>query len=272
VAPTERNYVVVTIEPLRYFAEKIAGNQFTVHTLVPVGQSPEIYDPTPQQMMRMGRSRAWLQVGPIGFEQAWMQRIRDNNPDMQVFNLSEGFALLEEEERETELHSHHPGGIDPHIWSCIGGARVLADNTLKAFLALDRNNEAYYRQNYDSLTAEIDHTESLIRRKLSSLNERAFVIYHPSLTYFAHEFGLQQLCIETDGKEPSPAQLKELVDETKTHRANVVFVQQEFDKKNAERMAEETHCRLVPINPLNYHWSEELIHIANALANEPQTD
>jgi zinc transport system substrate-binding protein len=220
----------------------------------------------------MGKSCAWLQVGHIGFEQAWMQRILDNNPRMQVFDLSEGFALLMEEENETGLHSHHPGGVDPHIWSCIGGARAIAENTLQAFLLLDINNESYYRQNYDSLVAEIDRTETFIRQKLSSSGKRAFVIYHPSLTYFAHEFGLLQLCIETDGKEPSPAQLKELVDKTKEYRANVVFVQQEFDRKNAERMAEETQCRLVEINPLNYHWSDELILIANALADEPQTD
>ncbi|MDR2810697.1 MAG: zinc ABC transporter substrate-binding protein [Tannerellaceae bacterium] len=268
-SPVERNYVVVTIEPLRFFAEKIAGNQFLIHTIVPLGQSPEIYDPTPQQMVRIGKSRAWLQIGHIGFEQAWTQRILNNNPQMQVFDLSAGFSLLMEEENETELHSHHPGGVDPHIWSCIGGARAIADNTLQAFLLLDKDNETYYRQNYDSLVAEIDRTEALVRSTLSPLEERAFVIYHPSLTYFAREFEFVQLCIETDGKEPSPAQLKELVNRAKEYQAHVVFVQQEFDRKNAERMAEETQCRLVAINPLNYHWSDELILIANALANEP---
>ncbi|MDR1918064.1 MAG: zinc ABC transporter substrate-binding protein [Tannerellaceae bacterium] len=267
-APQEGNLVAVTIEPQRYFAEKIAGDQFTIHTVVPAGQSAEVYDPTPQQMVRIGRSRAYLQIGLLGFEQAWMPQIRENNPRMQVFDLSEGFALITEEEEEEGLHSHHPGGIDPHIWSCIGGARAMAENTLRAFIALDKDNEALYRANYDRLRAEIDETEALIRRKLSPLASQAFIIYHPSLTYFAHEFDLLQLCIETDGKEPSPAQLKEVVDKAKEYGAKVVFVQQEFDRKNAERMAEETGCRLVDINPLNYHWSAELISIANALANE----
>ncbi|MDR1937787.1 MAG: zinc ABC transporter substrate-binding protein [Tannerellaceae bacterium] len=267
-APAEGNLIAVTIEPQRYFAEKIAGDKFTVHTVVPAGQSPEMYDPAPQQMVRIGRSRAYLQIGHIGFEQAWMQHIRDNNPGMQVFDLSEGFALITEHEEEEGLHSHHPGGVDPHIWSCIGGARAIAENTLKAFIALDKDNEPYYRENYAKLRAEIDETEAVIRQKLSPLANRAFIIYHPSLTYFANEFDLLQLCIETDGKEPSPAQLKELVDMAREHHANVAFVQQEFDRKNAERMAEETGCRLVTINPQNYQWSKELIAIANALANE----
>ncbi|MDR1645230.1 MAG: zinc ABC transporter substrate-binding protein [Tannerellaceae bacterium] len=272
-APKEGNYVAVTIETQRYFAEKIAGDKFTIHTVVPTGQSPEIYDPTPQQMVRVSKSLAYLQIGLLGFEQAWIPQIQDQNPRMQLFDLSEGFTLIKEEEdddhdHDGERHHHHPGGVDPHIWSSIGGARAIAANTLKAFIALDKDNETYYRQNYNLLTNVIDETEQIIRQKLSTLRSRAFIIYHPSLTYFADEFELIQLCIETDGKEPSPAQLKELVDQAKTYRANVIFVQQEFDSKNAQRIAEETGCRLVTIHPQNYNWSDELISIANALADE----
>ncbi|MDR1356705.1 MAG: zinc ABC transporter substrate-binding protein [Tannerellaceae bacterium] len=264
----EGDYIAVTIEPQKYFAEKIAGGKFDILPVVPAGQSPEVYDPTPRQMLLLGKSRAYLQIGHIGFEQALLKNLRDNNPQMKVFDMSEGFELIADDD-DGESHGHqHPGGVDPHIWSCIGGARAIAENTLKALVAVDGSNEAFYRRNYAALTAEIDRTEALIRTKLSHLSKRAFIIYHPSLTYFADEFGLLQLCIETDGKEPSPAQLKTLVDEAKEHHAGVVFVQQEFDRKNAERIAEETSCRIVAVNPLNYEWSEELIAIANALADE----
>ena len=82
--------VTVTIEPQRYFAEKIAGDKFKINCVVPAGQSPETYDPTPQQMIQIGRSIAYLRIGPIGFEQAWMDKIRENNPKLQVFDTSEG--------------------------------------------------------------------------------------------------------------------------------------------------------------------------------------
>ena len=87
------------------------------------------------------------------------------------------------------------------------------------------------------------------------------------MTYFAAEIELVQLCIEMDGKEPSPAQLKQLVMTARENHAKVVFIQQEFDQKNAELIAKETGCRLVKINPLDYHWNTELIHIAKALAD-----
>ena len=228
-------------------------------------------------MVQIGQSEAYLQIGYIGFEQVWMQKIRENNPDLTIFDVSKGMQFVKETEEgdhrhegheaDSGHHHRHAGGIDPHIWSSVEGARVVAWNTLNAFIELDKENTEYYWKNYNDLLAEIDKTEAEIKRLLDPLNDRTFIIYHPALTYFAAEFELVQLCIEMEGKEPSPAQLKQLVMTAREHRAKVVFIQQEFDQKNAELIAEETGCRLVKINPLDYHWNTELIHIAKALAD-----
>ena len=286
----DERIVSVTIEPQRYFAEKIAGDKFKINCVVPAGQSPETYDPTPQQMVQVGKSQGYLRIGSIGFEQAWMDNIRNNNPGLKVFDLSEGIDLLK---RQTSPHAHyvgitpdqkylysvdlgaehdhhhhhHPGGVDPHTWSSISGAKVIAKNTLDAFVSLDPENKEYYQANYEQLTKEIGETEKTVSGLLHSLDNKTFIIYHPALTYLANEYGLTQLCIEMDGKEPSPAQLKELVETAREHNAKVVFIQREFDQKNAELIAKETGCRLIPINPLDYDWSKEMIHIAKSLAD-----
>lgn len=272
----EENIVSVTIEPQRYFAEKIAGDKYKIISLVPEGQSPETYDPTPQQMVQVGKSVAYLRIGYIGFELAWMENIQSNNPEMRVFDTSEGLELLIDEghhhhhdgDEHRHEHHHHPGGVDPHIWSSITGAKIIAWNTFQAFIALDKENTQYYWSNYNKLMAEIDQTGEKIAEMLKPVLSRAFIIYHPALTYFAVEFGFTQLTIEMDGKEPSPAQLKELIDTARNYNVQVVFIQQEFDKKNAELIAKETNCRLIQINPLSYNWSKEMLHIANSLANE----
>ena len=267
----DERIVSVTIEPQRYFAEKIAGDKFKINCVVPAGQSPETYDPTPQQMVQVGKSQGYLRIGSIGFEQAWMDNIRNNNPGLKVFDLSEGIDLLkspeEEEEHDHHHHHHHPGGVDPHTWSSISGAKVIAKNTLDAFVSLDSENKEYYQANYEQLTKEIEETEKTVSGLLRSLDNKTFIIYHPALTYLANEYGLTQLCIEMDGKEPSPAQLKELVETAREHNAKVVFIQREFDQKNAELIAKETGCRLIPINPLDYDWGKEMIHIAKSLAD-----
>ena len=103
---TDERIVSVTIEPQRYFAEKIAGDKFKINCVVPAGQSPETYDPTPQQMVQVGKSQGYLRIGSIGFEQAWMDNIRNNNPGLKVFDLSEGIDLLK---RQTSPHAHYVG-------------------------------------------------------------------------------------------------------------------------------------------------------------------
>ena len=241
--------ISVTIEPQRYFAERIAGEHFAIHCVVPAGQSPETYDPTPQQMVQIGQSEAYLRIGSIGFELAWMNAIADNNPQLQIFDLSEGMHLLQGEEAEEEEHAHahahgaeaeeghhhhHHGGMDPHIWSSISGARVVAQNTLKALQTLDPANADTYTANYQQVVALIDSTEAVVNTLLKPLAHHSFIIYHPALTYLAAEYDMQQLCIEMDGKEPSPAQLKALMETAQAHHTKVVFVQQEFDRNNTE--------------------------------------
>lgn len=264
--------ISVTIEPQRYFAEKIAGDLFQINCVTPAGQSPETYDPTPQQMVQISQSQAYFRIGEIGFEQAWMKNLQSQNPDMVVFDLSEGMELIKNEEEAHEEgethHHHHHGSVDPHIWTSISGARVIAQNTYQAFIKLDPENQEIYQAGYQRLIEEIDSTEAEMKQLLQPLAGTAFIIYHPALTYFAREFGLKQLCIELDGKEPSPAQLKQLLETATQSGAKVVFVQQEFDQKNAELIAKETGCRLVTINPLSYNWHDEMIRLATILAGK----
>ena len=91
------------------------------------------------------------------------------------------------------------------------------------------------------------------------------MIYHPALSYFARDYGLHQISIEEGGKEPSPAHLKRLIDFARKEGVRVIFVQPEFDRRNAEIIARETGTQIVPINPLSYDWEVEMLKIAENL-------
>lgn len=82
----DKPVITVTIEPLRYFTEAIAGDNFNVVSMVPKGSSPETYDPTPQQLVDLAKSKAYFRIGYIGFEQTWMDKLTDNAPHLQFFD------------------------------------------------------------------------------------------------------------------------------------------------------------------------------------------
>jgi zinc transport system substrate-binding protein len=256
--------VSVTIEPQRYFVEKIGGERFRVNVVVPAGQSPETYDPTPQQMAVIQESVAYLQIGYVGFEQVWMSSIHENNLRMPIFDLSEGMTW----EESGEGHEGHFHEVDPHIWNSFEGARVIARNTLQALKQIDAAHRAEYEANYTELAEDLWAMEATVAERLRSLCGQGFIIYHPTLTYFAREFNLTQLSIEKDGKEPSPAQMQALVKEAKRLKTRFAFIQQEFDTKNVETVAKATGCRTMTIYPLAYDTPAELLRIARILANE----
>lgn len=260
----------MTIEPQRYFLDHIVGDAFSVNTLVPVGTSPEAYEPAPSVMVNMGKSELYFMVGDLGFENAWSQRLAENNPEVTLVNCSQGIHLMEGHEHHHEEgddhHHHHHDGMDPHVWSSPRAVKVFTRNMLEAVVQADPENEAYYRENYEALLEKIERTDSTVHALLSEVPGRSFIIYHPALGYFAHDYGLNQLSIEFEGKNPSPAQIRKIVDIAKEEKINTVFIEKGFDTKNAEVIANEIQAELFVIDPLAYEWDTELIRIATILS------
>lgn len=265
----EQKIVTVTIQPQKYFAEKIAGDRFDINCIVPPGSNPEAYDPSPSHLVHLGKSIAYFKIGHIGFELAWMDKLEQNNPHMKIFDNSEGINILSgtHEHSEGDEHHHHYDA-DPHTWSSPKNARIIAKNMYDAFVSLDPSGEKVYRRNYEELLAEINHVDSVMTRKLTPASGTMFAIYHPSLSYLAKDYHLHQLSLEYNGKEPSAFYLKKAIDVAKENHVKVIFIQQEFDAKQAESFAQEIGAKVVSINPLSYNWSEELLNITNAIAGE----
>lgn len=257
--------ITVTIEPLRNWTEAIAGNRFQVVSMVPKGSSPETYDPTPQQLADLTHSRAYLSTGYLGFEQTWHERLKQNAPHLTFFELSQGIDLI-------YSHSHTPG-VEPHLWMSVVNARIIVRNICTSLCSLAPSHQAEFRHRTDSLCRQLDKLDSYLRSFLSASDaDSTFLIYHPALSYFARDYGLRQISIEADGKEPSAAQLKSVIDQCKREMVSVIFVQPEFDQRNAKLIAKEIAAIIVSINPLDYHWEQEMRNIAEHLNISRLTD
>lgn len=263
---SDKPLIMVSIEPLRYFTEIIAGDKFEVESMVPEGSNPEFYDPTPQQIISLTKSKAFLRIGFIGFEQTWTDRLQKNSPDTPFFDLSENVDLIYED-NSSQQHHAHIHGIEPHIWSSTQNAYIIARNICNALCSIDQTNAGFYKKNLEILIETIRETDQIVRTYLQKAHH-VFLIYHPALSYFARDYGLTQLCIEKDGKEPSPAYLQKLIHLCEEKNVGVIFIQQEFDTRNATLIAQELNIPSIQINPLNYKWKDELIHIAKSLTEK----
>ena len=249
--------VTVTISPYKYFVDQIAKGKVDVNVMVSNGNNPETYEPYAQQMMELSKSALYLKVGSIGFEQTWMKKLQDNAPDMKVIDTSVGIKPAKT-----------PGGnIDPHVWMSCSNARIIASNILKALCELEPKNKAFFEKNYQSLLRIIDKRDSIIKEGFNKNPDlvRKFVIYHPILTYFARDYQLEQLAIEEEGREPSAAQLKSLIERARKEKIKYCLIQAEFANRNTTTFINESHTKPMDINPLQGDWNWAMQEAAAAV-------
>ena len=249
--------VTVTISPYKYFVDQIAKGKVDVNVMVSNGNNPETYEPYAQQMMELSKSALYLKVGSIGFEQTWMKKLQDNAPEMKVIDTSVGIKPAKT-----------PGGnIDPHVWMSCSNARIIASNILKALCELEPKNKAFFERNYQSLLSIIDKRDSIIKEGLNKNPDlvRKFVIYHPILTYFARDYQLEQLAIEEEGREPSAAQLKTLIERARKEKIKFCLIQAEFANRNTTTFIKESQTKPMNINPLQGDWNWAMQEAATAV-------
>ena len=250
--------VTVSIEPLRYFVEQIARDRIDVVTMVPSGNNPETYEPTARQMVALTNSDLYIKVGNLGFEQTWMKRLKNNAPHLIIADASQGIR---------PLPTTGATG-DPHTWMSPANALRMAYNIYSSLARLDAKDSMFFKSNLDSLRDVIIKTDAVISEKLRSLDKRSFIIYHPALSYYAYDYGLKQLAIEEDGREPSAASLQNLIDNAKRQGAKLMFMQKEFANRNSDIVSRGTGARVVVINPLSYDWDKEILKITDELCKQ----
>jgi zinc transport system substrate-binding protein len=258
--------ISVSIIPQQYFLEQLAGDLVEVNVMIPPGASPATYEPSVSQLGKLDRSIIYLRIGYVGFEQSWMDKIAAVNPDMKIADLSEGVETIQEEVHDDDDHhghSHH--GTDPHIWMSVLNARIIARNIHKELLLLFPDEKEYLQAQLDQFSLLLDSLQREISYRLEGIGNNKFMIYHPALTYYARDYGLEQHALEIEGKSPSPAHLKEMTDLARKFHISKILIQNQFDQRNAEVLARETGSEIIQFDPLDLQWSKQMLYIAEKL-------
>lgn len=252
--PDEKKVLTVSILPQKYVTGQIAGKNYEVNVLVPPGASPATYEPTPRQLEKLNHSLAYFRVGHIAFEKAWTEKIRDASKNMEVFDCSEGLKLIE-----------RSGRVDPHIWTSPEMVIGMASNIADALKKIDPENARQFEKNFQSFAEDVRELQEKMHSMLKPHREKSFLIYHPALAYYCREFGLKQIPIETEGKEPSASHMQQIIQTANNKNIKAVLIQEQFDQSSAKTIAREIDAEVVTINPLAESWPETMLNITQKL-------
>lgn len=263
--------VITSVLPLKTFVEKIGGHHVDVKSLVRPGYNPHTYDLSPRQIMAVSKAHLFIRTG-VPFEAAWMDRIRSANTNMLVIDVRDGVDLIElgmsanlEEHHHDHAHSHahhQAGEIDPHIWTDPVRVKLLADNILKALVQLDAENENAYVENHAGFVAEIDQLDKTIRQHLSAVKNNKFLVFHPAWGYFANQYGLEQVAIEYQGKEPGAKTIASIINLAEQEGIGMIFVQPQFDRRLAQQIADAINGRVIVVDPLSADYIKNMRAVA----------
>jgi zinc transport system substrate-binding protein len=252
--------ITVSIAPYKYFVEKIAGDDYQVNVMVPAGSNPHIYEPFPDKISGLRKSVAYVSNGYLGFEMTWLDRLYEVNRSMKKLSLGDNIIPLESDHHHEGKHTE---AADPHYWVSPVCAMIMAERLKDFLVELRPERKDYYVANYLALDSVIKSIDRQAKELFSGYSKCAFMIYHPNLGYLARDYGLEEISVEYEGKEPPPSRLKYLIDRARKENLKVIFVQKEYDTKNAKAIADEIGAEVKIIDPLSEDWEHSTTEILN---------
>ena len=264
--------VAVSIIPQAWLVRQIGGDHVDVLTLVKPGTQPETHQPTDTDAGRTMAATAYFCIG-VPFETGrWFEAIRSSGK-VTIVDTRKGIGLRQmtrqsdEPNHDFDHHDgHRHGGHDPHIWLCPRLLKIQAQTITQTLVKLDPQHADTYQQNLHSVEQNLDQLDQTIRHRLAPFRGRAFVAFHPAWGYFADEYGLRQIAVEVQGKDPSDQQITQLQRLASQERLGVVFVPPQISDRLAYAIAKSLNARIETLDPLAPDVAANLLRVAEAIA------
>lgn len=262
------------IEPVGYFVERVGGEHVRTEVLVRAGGNPHTFEPSPRVLAAVSEATLFFAVG-MPFETRLVDKIRGSNAALELIDLRKGITLRAMAEGEACTHEagghehegHGEGAPDPHIWLSPLNAKIMAATIHDALAAADPAHAEAYGRNLAALQADLDALHQRLAQELAPYRGRAFYAYHPAFGYFADAYGLRQIPVEIEGKEPSAKQLTETIARAKADGARAVFVQKQFSQRAAQSLAAELRAQVIELDPLARDYIPSLQQLPERLRN-----
>lgn len=260
--------VFVSVLPQAYFLERIGGDHVDIELLVGEGQSPATYEPTPKQMAKLATAKAFFCIG-VPVERGVLRKIGQSHKNLLIVETQKGITY-----RYLDAHHHDHSKAhategnkmpDPHIWMDPKLVKIQARNIYDALSRLDPVHQQEYAANLQAFQMDMDLVDARIARSLAPLKGRKMYVFHPAFGYLADAYGLIQVPIEIEGKEPSAKQLAKLIGQAKQDGVKVIFVQPQFSARSAKTVAKAIGGAVVPINPLSRDYISNLDRIVSSV-------
>ncbi len=239
-----RLLVAASIAPLADFARQVGDDHVQVITLVPPGASPHTYELSPSQVEQVAKARL-LVLNGVELEY-WADKLVQStgNPALIVVDTSQGIEIL--------AGTAGDSGGNPHIWLDPENGIVQVGHIRDALVRANPAHADDYRANAERYISELRALDQEIASEVATWSHRQFIAFHSAWVYFARRYGLVQAAVieESPGREPSPAEVAQIVETARRIGAQAIFAEPQFSSKAAQTIAEESGAEVLFLAPL----------------------
>ncbi|MCT4605151.1 MAG: zinc ABC transporter substrate-binding protein [Marinisporobacter sp.] len=253
--------VAVSIVPQETFVKVVGGDLIEVITMIPPGNSPENYAPSPRELQMLSKSRVYFSIG-VPTEKA--------NIIPKLASINENIELIPLEAEVSKVYKDRefsPRERDPHIWLSPKRVKVMIEVIKDKLCEMDSENEEIYIKNAKEYIEKLDKLDEEVKKSIKDLPKKGFFVYHPAFGYFAEDYGLKMIAIEKEGKEATIEDIKRIIECAKKENIKTIFYQAEIDSKQSRVIAQEIKGSTQVIAPLAPNYIENIKNMANAFVN-----
>ena len=271
---TKKINVFVSIEPQKFFVEKIGGEKVDVSIFVKSGLSPENFEPLPLQLMKLSKTDLYFAIG-LQFESRIINSIESTNTFLRIVNTGQNIkhrkseshiGVLGSYDHNSNINDGHTHGLhDPHIWLSPTLVKQQAKTIMESLTELDSTNGEFYFNNYTIFTTEIDSVINIISNNLQNVANRNLLVFHPAWGYFCDEFNLSQIPIELEGKEPGIKDLSYVIDFINLNKSDYILAEKQNSSPTLKSIAEELKIKIIKHDPLAEDYFKNLILLSEII-------
>ena len=253
--------VATTIIPLGEFVRAVGKDRVAVTVLVPPGGEPHTFEPSPSQIREVADADIYVENG-VGLE-SWMDYIINVNPRMLVVDSSKGISLIG---GNSEAANSGRISMDMHVWLSPRDAMIQVRNICDSLIEVDPAGKDFYINNSENYITKLKELDSHLNSTFVGLKKKKFIVLHPAWTYFARDYGLEQIPIEVEEKEPGPRYVTDVLNIAKANNITTVFVEPQYNPKMAEVIAKEINGKVVSIDDLAPNYIDNLESVGQKIA------
>ena len=233
--------IVTSFYPMYIIAENITDGAENIELVnmadVNVGCLHD-YTLTTEDMKKVENADIFIMNG-LGME-SFIEKILTSNQDMNIIDSST--------EAQNVILSED--GVNAHIWTSIDNYILQVKYISKELINKNQENAEVYQKNTDEYVQKLEELKNEFETKLQNLDGKKAICLNEVFEYMGQELGMEMTTIATDHEEStmSADMLSSIIDKVKQENIQIIIIDKNDNKANAETIANETGAKILELN------------------------